>query len=99
MAPNRIKRFLMRDNVCWIFDDDLSPVRDIVEYDDSFDPASMEPLLMQDTYESADAGSEILSYTSFNFTGRDRDADHELQYHRARHHDATVGRWVSEDPY
>jgi RHS repeat-associated protein len=34
----------------------------------------------------------------FAFTGRERDEETGLQYHRARYYDPLVGRWISEDP-
>lgn len=33
-----------------------------------------------------------------HWTGREVDADIDLQYNRARYCDPTVGRWISDDP-
>ncbi len=32
------------------------------------------------------------------FTGRERDEESDLNYHRARYYSPTIGRWLSEDP-
>jgi len=34
----------------------------------------------------------------YGFTGRERDTETGLNYHRARYYDAMVGRWLSRDP-
>ena len=34
----------------------------------------------------------------YGWTGREYDAEIELQYNRARYYDATTGRWISQDP-
>ncbi len=34
----------------------------------------------------------------FTFTGRERDPETGLQYHRARYYDTIAGRWISSDP-
>ncbi|MEW4566203.1 RHS repeat-associated core domain-containing protein [Bremerella sp. JC770] len=53
----------------------------------------------QDFPSEPDTGDEI-TFTAdltFGFTGRDRDADEELHYNRARYYDATPGRWISKN--
>jgi RHS repeat-associated protein len=49
------------------------------------------------TYDSFGNSTNNLS-TRYQFTGREFDADLGLQYSRARWYDATLGRFVSEDP-
>jgi len=39
-----------------------------------------------------------LAATRFLFTGREFDAEIDLQYNRARYYDAAIGRWLSQDP-
>jgi RHS repeat-associated protein len=34
----------------------------------------------------------------YQYTGREFDAETDLQYNRARYYDATTGRWISQDP-
>ncbi len=34
----------------------------------------------------------------YTFTGRERDPETGLQYHRARYYDTEAGRWISSDP-
>ncbi len=36
--------------------------------------------------------------TPYTFTGRERDSETGLHYHRARYYNPTTGRWISSDP-
>jgi RHS repeat-associated protein len=49
------------------------------------------------TYDSFGNSTNNLS-TRYQFTGREYDSDIGLQYSRARWYDATIGRFISEDP-
>jgi RHS repeat-associated protein len=49
------------------------------------------------SYDSFGNATGNLS-TRYGFTGREFDADLGLQYSRARWYDATLGRFISEDP-
>ncbi len=49
------------------------------------------------TYDSFGNATGNLS-TRYGYTGREFDADLGLQYSRARWYDATIGRFISEDP-
>jgi RHS repeat-associated protein len=49
------------------------------------------------SYDSFGNSTNNLS-TRYQFTGREFDADLGLQYSRARWYDATLGRFISEDP-
>src|SRR5581483_5579339 len=42
--------------------------------------------------------SNAASRGRYGWTGREYDAEIELQYNRARYYDASTGRWVSQDP-
>jgi RHS repeat-associated protein len=49
------------------------------------------------SYDSFGNSTNNLS-TRYQFTGREYDSDIGLQYSRARWYDATIGRFISEDP-
>jgi RHS repeat-associated protein len=36
--------------------------------------------------------------TLYAFTGREYDAETQMQYHRARYYDPQIGRWIGQDP-
>ena len=54
-------------------------------------------MVEQLTYESF--GNQVASSrTRYTYTGRERDADTDLMYYRARFYDPQVGRFIGEDP-
>ncbi|WP_153559448.1 RHS repeat-associated core domain-containing protein [Roseimaritima sediminicola] len=90
----------------WTIADHLGSVRDLVDNNgvvrqhvayDSFGNR-----LVEQDYDAS--GTAIASShasavdTLFGYTGRDWDADVELQNNRARWYDPTTGRWLSQDP-
>ena len=58
----------------------------------------MQNHLKYDSYGKVTSESNAAVDHLFAFTGRERDEETGLQYHRARYLDVAVGRWVSEDP-
>ncbi|MHB9068435.1 MAG: RHS repeat-associated core domain-containing protein [Pirellulaceae bacterium] len=90
----------------WTIADHLGSVRDLVDNNGTvrehvvFD--SFGNRLVDQDYDAS--GSAISSShadavdTLFGYTGRDWDADVELQNNRARWYDPTTGRWLSQDP-
>ncbi|WP_162006864.1 RHS repeat-associated core domain-containing protein [Roseimaritima sediminicola] len=90
----------------WTIADHLGSVRDLVDNNgvvrqhmiyDSFGNRLVEQ--DYDTSGTAIASSHASAVdTLFGYTGRDWDADVELQNNRARWYDPTTGRWLSQDP-
>jgi RHS repeat-associated protein len=84
--------------ILWALDDNQGTVRDVLNYDPTTDTSSVF------NHRQFDAFGKITSETDPNiefryaYTGRYFDEDTQLQYNRARWYDATVGRWISEDP-
>lgn len=77
----------------WLLPDHLNTVRDLID--------SSGELHNHIKYASfgliTDTLNDSLS-TIFSFTGRERDEETGLQYHRNRFYDPKVARWISEDP-
>lgn len=44
-----------------------------------------------------DLGTPPSQLARYEWTGREREAEIDLQYNRARHFDPSVGRWLSDD--
>ena len=92
--------------VLWPLGDQLGSVRDLVDSNgvirehvvyDSFGRQLSETDF--DSAGTAIASSSPLAVdTLFGFTGREWDADTELQYNRARWYDPAQGRWLGQDP-
>ena len=77
----------------WPLTDDLGTVRDLVN-----SSGTVQNHLKYDSFGKVTAESNSAVDHLFAFTGRERDEETGLQYHRARYLDTSVGRWVSEDP-
>ena len=78
----------------WPLTDDLGTVRDLVN-----SSGTVQNHLKYDSFGKVTAESNSAVDHLFAFTGRERDEETGLQYHRARYLDLVVGRWVSEDPW
>jgi RHS repeat-associated protein len=76
----------------WPLTDDLGTVRDLVN-----SSGTVQNHLKYDSFGKVTAESNSAVDHLFAFTGRERDEETGLQYHRARYLDTSVGRWVSED--
>ncbi|QGJ68575.1 Hypothetical protein PBC10988_2360 [Planctomycetales bacterium 10988] len=81
------------DQILWPLTDHLGSVRDLAD--------SSGEIVNHIVYDSF---GNILSETDpsvehlFAYTGRERDAESDLYYYRARYYDPAVGRFLSEDP-
>ena len=51
-----------------------------------------------DSYGNVISESNPALKTRYKYTGREFDAETELQYNRARYYDAAIGRFIAEDP-
>jgi RHS repeat-associated protein len=79
--------------VLWALSDQLGSVRDLVD-----SSGTVKNHLVYDSYgrvaSETDAAIEFL----YGYTGRERDKESGLNFHRARYYDPATGRWISEDP-
>lgn len=77
----------------WPLSDDLGTVRDIVN-----SSGTVLNHLKFDSFGKVTGESNSAVDHIYGFTGRERDEETGLNFHRARYLDTNVGRWVSEDP-
>lgn len=77
----------------WALTDHLGSVRDIVD-----DSGAVENHIVYDSFGNIVSETAPAVDFIFGFTGRERDEESGLNYHRARYYDSTIGRWISEDP-
>ncbi|MHC2071091.1 Calx-beta domain-containing protein [Bremerella sp. T1] len=83
--------------VLWAATDHLGSVTTLLDFDGTSDT----DVVATFTY---DAFGNVTDQTgsgvdfSFGYTGREIDAESDLQYNRARYYDADIGRWLSQDP-
>ncbi len=75
----------------WPLVDNLGTVRDLAKQD-----GTIAVHYKYDSYGNVTSGDT--PKTRYLFTAREFDTATDLQYNRARYYDATVGRWISEDP-
>lgn len=90
----------------WPMADHLGSIRDIVDNNgvvrEHIDYDVNGNRIVDKQYDASgvltSAGSAQAVDELFGYTGRDWDADSDLQYNRARWYDPTTGRWISQDP-
>ncbi len=85
------KSLTATDRVLWPIVDHLGTVRDLVKQD-----GTVATHFVYTAFGGIVSGDTSL--TRYLFTSHEFDADTGLQYNRFRWYDASVGRWISEDP-
>ncbi len=90
-----IDQVLAQDNAStqWLVSDHLGSVRDAVSQD-----GQLLTHIVFSSYGDVVSQSNTAFSTRYLYTGREFDLDANLYYHRARHYDPRIGRFVSEDP-
>uniref|UniRef100_UPI00322016E9 RHS repeat-associated core domain-containing protein n=1 Tax=Thermogutta sp. TaxID=1962930 RepID=UPI00322016E9 len=86
------------DLVQWTLTDHLNTVRDIAKYNPGSDMTTVVNHLIYDAFGRVTSETNPTIDSLFLFTGRPFDSDTQLQNNLHRWYDATVGRWLSEDP-
>ena len=79
--------------ILWPLADHQGTIRDLIN-----NSGAVQNHLKYDTFGKVAAESNAAVDHLFAYTGRERDEETGLQYHRARYYDPAVGRWISEDP-
>jgi len=78
--------------------DHLNTVRDIAKYDSQTDTTTVVNHLVYDAFGRVTSETSPAVDSLFLFTARPFDQDTQLQNNLNRWYDASVGRWLSEDP-
>jgi len=81
------------NNILWPLTDNLGTVRDLVN-----SSGTVQNHLKYDSFGKVTTESNSAVDHLFAYTGRERDEETGLQYHRARYYDPATGRFISEDP-
>jgi RHS repeat-associated protein len=84
---------IAEEQLLWLLADNLGSVRDLVN-----NAGEVESHIDYTAFGAVETITNNLVQTLYGFTGRERDAETGLTYHRARYYDPLVGRWLSEDP-
>ena len=78
----------------WMLNDRENSIRDIID-----NSATLLDSIAYDGYGNIQSGELNKSNRGwYAWTGRQLDIETELQYNRARWYDASIGRWMSQDP-
>jgi RHS repeat-associated protein len=84
--------------VLWPLTDNHGTVRDVAQFDDVTGATSIANHIAYNAFGQINSEtSQAVDYL-FAFTGRERDEESGMNYHRARYYDSLIGRWISEDP-
>jgi len=86
------------ETVQWTLTDHLNTVRDIAKYDSQTDTTTVVNHLVYDAFGRVTSETDPAVDSLFLFTARPFDQDTQLQNNLNRWYDASVGRWLSEDP-
>jgi RHS repeat-associated protein len=81
------------NELLWTLTDNQGSVRDLVD-----NSGEVESHIDYSSFGKVDLITDDLVQTLYGFTGRERDAETGLNYHRARYYDPVIGRWLSDDP-
>jgi RHS repeat-associated protein len=77
----------------WYLTDHLGSIRDVVD-----SSVVVKDSITYDGFGNITAETDSNYRGRYAWTGREIDAEIELQYNRARYYNATTGRWISQDP-
>ena len=80
-------------SVLWALTDQLGTVKDLVD-----SSGSVANHVRYDSFGGVVSQSNSALGSRYGFTGREFDAETGLYYYRARYYDASVGRFIGEDP-
>ena len=98
LADEQVSSLSSPGDVLWPLVDNLGTVRDLAEYDSGTGDTVIVNHVSYDAYGGSRAETNAAVDHLFGYTGREWDAEADLQYNRARWYDPAVGRWLSEDP-
>ncbi len=79
--------------VLWALTDNLGTVRDVID-----SQGNVENHIVYDSFGNVVSETDANVEFRFGYTGREFDSETGQYYYRARYYDATVGRFISEDP-
>ncbi len=82
------------NNVQWLLTDHLGTTRDLVANNNG----TIINHIKYDSFGNIVDQLNPLITTRFLFTGREFDSSTDLYFYRARYYDASIGRFISEDP-
>jgi RHS repeat-associated protein len=83
--------------VLWPLADHLGTLRDLAAYDAGQQATAIANHRTFDSFGNITVESNSFVDLIFAFTGRERDNETDLQYHRTRYYDSRNGIWISED--
>ena len=86
------------ETVQWTLTNHLNTVRDIAKYDSQTDTTIVVNHLVYDAFGRVTSETNPAVDSLLLFTARPFDQDSQLQNNLNRWYDASVGRWLSEDP-
>ena len=93
LAIEEIQAAPTPNKVLWSLPDHQGTVRDVVN-----DSGVVQNHIEYDTFGNITSESDGSVDYRFTYTGREHDAETGLYYYRARYYDASVGKFISEDP-
>jgi RHS repeat-associated protein len=77
----------------WLLPDRLGSIREVLDKD-----GVLKDVLAYDGFGNITSETDATWGGRYKYTGREYDAEVELQYHRRRYYDPKTGRWTSQDP-
>lgn len=98
LASEEVTSTASAGDALWALTDHLGTVRDVADYNAGTNTTTVQNHLTYDAFGNITAETNAAVDFLFAFTGRERDAESDLQYNRARYYDAAIGKWISEDP-
>jgi RHS repeat-associated protein len=98
LADEQVSSLSSPGDVLWPLVDNLGTVRDLAEYDSGTGDTVIVNHISYDAYGGSRSETNAAVDHLFGYTGREWDAEADLQHNRARWYDPAVGRWLSEDP-